>query len=91
MRLDAEVPPPGHGALGVVVPWSDRRFQYTVKDIGRPVHGTLTLHGRTHEVSGPGSFAALDHGRGKWAHTDDGTRTDLDGLVGWAEEARNRW
>ncbi|WP_353939651.1 DUF2804 family protein [Micromonospora sp. b486] len=26
-----------------------------------------------------------------WAATGDGERVDLDGLVGWAEEARNRW
>ena len=26
-----------------------------------------------------------------WAATDDGERVDLDGLAGWAEEARNRW
>ncbi|MFD8565764.1 DUF2804 domain-containing protein [Streptomyces sp. NPDC059639] len=193
VRLDVDVPlPPGHEALGVVVPWSGRRFQYTLKDIGRPVHGTLTLHGQTFEVGGPDAFAVLDHGRGKWPYsitwnwaagaapgraiqlggrwtdgtastenalfvegrlhkigdelrwsydrsdwlapwhitgervdirfrpfheraartnlalvanethqcfgrfsgwalTDDGTRTDLDGLVGWAEEARNRW
>ncbi|WCN84613.1 DUF2804 family protein [Micromonospora sp. LH3U1] len=26
-----------------------------------------------------------------WAKTDGGTTVSLDGLVGWAEEARNRW
>lgn len=193
VRLDVEVPlPPGHESLGVVVPWSARRFQYTVKDVGRPVRGTLELRGRTYEVGGPEAFAVLDHGRGKWpyavtwnwaagaapgravqlggrwtdgtgatenalfvdgrlhkigeelrwtydradwlrpwriegervdvrfrpfhekasrtnlgvvanethqcfgrfsgrATADDGTELDLDGLVGWAEEARNRW
>ncbi|MCQ4207399.1 DUF2804 domain-containing protein [Streptomyces longispororuber] len=193
VRLDVEVPlPPGHESLGVVVPWSAKRFQYTVKDVGRPVRGTLVLHGSTYEVGGPDAFAVLDHGRGKWPYAitwnwaagaapgraiqlggkwtdgtgvtenalvvdgrlhkigeelrwsydrsdwlrpwrisgervdvtftpfhekvsrtnlgvvanethqcfghftgwalaDDGTKTDLDGLVGWAEEARNRW
>lgn len=68
VRLDLEVPlPEGHESLGVVVPWSSRRFQYTVKDLGRPVRGTLELHGRTHDV-GPGAFAVLDHGRGKWPY-----------------------
>ncbi|MFG2500370.1 DUF2804 domain-containing protein [Streptomyces sp. NPDC048441] len=193
VRLDVEVPlPRGRESLGVVVPWSGRRFQYTVKDVGRPVHGTLELHGRAHDIGGPDAFAVLDHGRGKWPYsitwnwaagaapgraiqlggawtdgtgvtenalfvdgrlhkigeelrwsydrsdwlrpwhiggervevefrpfhekaartnlgivanethqcfgrfsgwalTDDGHKTDLDGLVGWAEEARNRW
>ncbi|XVU70810.1 DUF2804 domain-containing protein [Micromonospora zamorensis] len=26
-----------------------------------------------------------------WAKTDDGMKVSLDGLVGWAEEAGNRW
>ncbi|NUR71680.1 MAG: DUF2804 domain-containing protein [Hamadaea sp.] len=69
VRLDVDIPiPEGHESLGVVVPWSDRRFQYTVKDLGRPVTGTLTLHGRTHEI-GAGAFTVLDHGRGKWPYS----------------------
>jgi hypothetical protein len=180
---------PGGEVLGVVVPWSSRRFQYTVKDVSRPVSGTVTVDGTSYDVEG---WGVLDHGRGKWpyaitwnwaagsgagrgltlggrwtdgtgitenglfvdgrlhkihadlaweydtsdwqrpwrihgagvdatftpfhekvsrthlgvvanethqcfghwsgwASTDDGERVDLDGLVGWAEEARNRW
>ena len=52
VEVDLTVPlPPGHESLGVVVPWSTRRFQYTVKDIGRPVHGTLTVDGTAYPVS----------------------------------------
>lgn len=193
VEVDLVVPlAPGHESLGVVVPWSRRRFQYTVKDVGRPVRGTLRVAGTAHAISDEDSFAVLDHGRGKWpyavrwnwaagsgpgraiqlggawtdgtgstenallvggrlhkigadltwrydrgdwlrpwrisgdrvdaafhpfhervartnlgvlagethqcfghfsgwAATDDGERVDLDGLVGWAEEARNRW
>ncbi|MBX6752235.1 MAG: DUF2804 domain-containing protein [Micromonosporaceae bacterium] len=193
VEIDLTVPlPAGHESLGVVIPWSTRRFQYTVKDVGRPVHGTLKVHDRTIAISAEDSFAVLDHGRGKWpyairwnwaagsgpgraiqlggkwtdgtgltenalfvdgrlhkigdelqwtydrsdwlrpwrirgarvdvefhpfheriartnlgivanethqcfghftgwAKADDGQRIDLDGLVGWAEEARNRW
>ena len=29
--------------LAVVVPWDDRRFQYTVKDLARPVTGSITV------------------------------------------------
>jgi hypothetical protein len=42
----------------------------------------LVVAGETHQLFG--TF------RG-WASTDGGDRVDLDGLVGWAEEARNRW
>ncbi|MEU7996283.1 DUF2804 domain-containing protein [Micromonospora sp. NPDC049060] len=193
LEVDLVVPlPAGHESLGVVVPWSTRRFQYTVKDLGRPVRGTLRVDGVAHPIAEADSFAVLDHGRGKWpyairwnwaagsgpgraiqlggrwtdgtgstenglfldgrlhkigdelrweydradwsrpwrisgarvavefhpfhekiartnlgvlanethqcfghftgwAAADDGERVDLDGLVGWAEEARNRW
>ncbi len=58
---------PGGESLGVVVPWSERRFQYTVKDVARPVSGRLILDGATHEIAEE-SFAVLDHGRGKWPY-----------------------
>jgi hypothetical protein len=77
-RLEAEGPGvrvvadvgPGAESLSVVVPWSQRRFQYTVKDVGRPVTGTLHL-GDEEVRFGPddGSFAVLDHGRGKWPYS----------------------
>ncbi len=57
-----------HEMLGVVVPWSDRRFQYTVKDVGRQATGTIWIDGVAHDVSGPDAFATLDHGRGRWPH-----------------------
>ncbi|SDG70043.1 Protein of unknown function [Lentzea fradiae] len=65
-RLEAEVPAvAGHESLGVVVPFGQGRFQYTLKDLGRPVRGRLVL-GEREVVIGSGSFAVLDHGRGKW-------------------------
>ncbi len=77
-RLEAEGPgvrfvaDVGRGAdsLGVVVPWSPRRFQYTVKDVGRPVTGTLYLGDEEIRI-GPadGSFAVMDFGRGKWPYS----------------------
>ncbi|WP_433378350.1 DUF2804 domain-containing protein [Actinoplanes sp. CA-142083] len=191
VEIDLVVPAvENHESLGVVVPWSTRLFQYTLKDLGRPVHGVLRVAGVEHPVDQ--GFAVLDHGRGRWpysaswnwaagaapgraiqlggrwtdgtpstenavfldgrlhkisehltweydrgnwrrpwrihgervdarfepfhervartnlavvasethqcfghfsgwATTDDGGRVDLDGLTGWAEEARNRW
>ncbi|MFI5488437.1 DUF2804 domain-containing protein [Micromonospora echinaurantiaca] len=69
LEVDLVVPlPAGHEALGVVVPWSTRRFQYTVKDVGRPVRGTLLVDGVEHQVAEADSFAVLDHGRGRWPY-----------------------
>lgn len=63
--------PAGHESLGVVVPWrrgnTIRRFQYTVKDVARPATGTVTVDGVAHDVP-PGSWAVLDHGRGRWPY-----------------------
>ena len=60
--------PPGHEALGVVVPWDDRRFQYTVKDVARPLTGTMTVDGDSTQVSA-GAWGVLDHGRGRWPYS----------------------
>ncbi|MCD2440718.1 DUF2804 domain-containing protein [Agromyces sp. SYSU K20354] len=60
--------PAGHEAMGVVVPWNDRRFQYTVKDVARPARGTITIDGVEHELPAGESWAVLDHGRGRWPY-----------------------
>ncbi|WP_203580094.1 DUF2804 domain-containing protein [Microbacterium hibisci] len=77
-RLRARIPeasfdvfaalPEGHESLAVVVPWSSRRFQYTVKDVARPAHGSVTVEGVTYDVPAGESWAVLDHGRGRWPY-----------------------
>lgn len=66
LQVSLEVTRPGHDSLAVVVPWSERRFQYTLKDHANPVTGTVTLDGATHEL-GTG-WAVLDRGRGRWRY-----------------------
>ncbi|TXH22456.1 MAG: DUF2804 domain-containing protein [Mycobacterium sp.] len=56
--------PPGHETLGVVVPWSDRKFQYTAKHTARPASGTVQLGDQTYHFAG--GWGVLDHGRGRW-------------------------
>ncbi len=58
--------PPGHECLGVVVPWTGRLFQYTVKDVARPATGTVWVDGDAIELPAGESWATLDHGRGRW-------------------------
>lgn len=62
--------PEGHERLALVVPWSDTRFQYTVKDLARPATGLLRIDGVEHEVGGSAgeAWAVLDHGRGRWPY-----------------------
>lgn len=59
--------PPGHECLAVVVPFSPRRFQYTVKDVALPASGQITAGGVRHELP-RGAWAVLDHGRGRWPY-----------------------
>lgn len=63
-----EVSRPGHDSLGVVVPWSRHRFQYTLKDLANPVTGSISLDGITHDL-GTG-WAVLDRGRGRWRYAN---------------------
>ncbi|NTW39681.1 MAG: DUF2804 domain-containing protein [Cellulomonadaceae bacterium] len=65
VRLDVLVPlPAGHERLGVVVPWDERTFQYTLKDVARRAAGRLRVDGVTHAIDA--GWATLDHGRGYW-------------------------
>ncbi|WP_104105452.1 DUF2804 family protein [Nocardioides sp. 616] len=60
--------PEGHECLGVVVPWTDRLFQYTVKDVARPATGSVWVDGVESVVPEGKSWATLDHGRGRWPY-----------------------
>jgi hypothetical protein len=64
--------PEGHETLNVVIPWDDRRFQFTAKHNTLPAHGCVRL-GASGEhpaeeiaFAGAQSFACLDFGRGIW-------------------------
>ena len=69
--LDAFVAlPPAHESLNVVIPWSERRFQFTSKHQARPVTGSFA---RGHEkirfdATPGGAFGVLDVGRGRWPY-----------------------
>jgi hypothetical protein len=71
-RLDAEVlvrrpDGPEQESVNVVIPWSERRFQLTSKQVGLPPTGRIRNNGETLTV-GDGAFACLDYGRGVWPY-----------------------
>lgn len=78
-HLDLRVElPTGHESLNVVIPWSDRRFQYTSKHQARPAYGTLAIGGAVRSIgSAPGepgpsageAWGVLDVGRGRWPYS----------------------
>lgn len=69
LSADIEVRrPTGHQALGVVVPFSARQFQYTVKENTLPASGHVVAGGARYEIHGEDAWATLDHGRGRWPY-----------------------
>ncbi|WP_370616769.1 DUF2804 domain-containing protein [Mumia sp. Pv 4-285] len=81
--------PEGHESMGVVVRWSDRRFQYTVKDLARPVSGMLAIDGTTYEIEK--AHAVLDHGRGVWPYRMTWNWGAGSGTGGNAVQLGGRW
>ncbi|QPZ39358.1 DUF2804 domain-containing protein [Paramicrobacterium chengjingii] len=82
-------PGPDHESMGVVVPWTDKLFQYTKKDNGLRPEGTIRIDGVEHIVTADTATAVHDRGRGRWPYftfwnwgagsgeTDDGTPLGL--------------
>lgn len=62
----AAVLPEGHETLNVVIPWSDRKFQFTSKQHSLPAEGEITLGDDSYNAEG--GFACLDFGRGVWPY-----------------------
>ena len=70
IRVEIEVrKPAGHESLNVLVPWSDRRFQFTSKQNSRPAVGTVRVGERTWDV-GHDSWGVQDLGRGIWKYSN---------------------
>ncbi len=70
-RLEATiVAPPGHGSVDVVIPWSERRFQYTSKHQARPVLGSFAVGDERYDLGAGGhpAWGVLDIGRGRWPY-----------------------
>ena len=82
-RLAADITmPPGHESLNVVIPWDDRRFQYTSKHQARPTRGELVVGGQRWSFGEDAdAWGVLDVGRGRWPYT---TRWNWGGGAGRA-------
>ena len=73
--------PEGHESLNVVIPWSEKRFQYTSKHQARPAHGTLTIGDEVRTFDD--AWGVLDVGRGRWPYS---TRWNWGGGAGLSRE-----
>jgi hypothetical protein len=84
-------PPAGHESLNVVIPWSERRFQFTSKHQARPAEGELIVGDRRWDIGKKRGAAevwgVLDAGRGRWPYRTiwnwggGGGRTEQGGAV----------
>lgn len=78
--------PDGHESVNVVIPWSERRFQFTSKHQARPAHGLLRVglderpFGMSDETP---AWGVLDVGRGRWPYA---TRWNWGGGAGLATD-----
>lgn len=84
LSLDLEVErPPGHETLNVLVPWSDKRFQFTSKQNCLPARGKAAVDGVAYDF-GPGNnaFATLDFGRGVWPYRAEWNWATAGGVQG---------
>ena len=68
--VELEVARPAcHETMNVLIPWSEKRFQFTSKQNSRPAVGTARVGHETWEF-GPDqdAYGTLDHGRGIWPY-----------------------
>lgn len=61
--------PSGHETMNVVIPWSERQFQFTSKQQCLPAAGQVQIGDETSAFPAGSSFACLDFGRGIWPYT----------------------
>lgn len=72
LPMDADfkvIYPEGHETLNVVIPWSEKVFQFTSKHEGLPVSGQLKIGDTIYNFNPENTFACLDFGRGVWPYS----------------------
>jgi uncharacterized protein YaiE (UPF0345 family) len=72
IEVDIEVAKPaGHESLNVVIPWSDRTFQFTSKQNTRPAVGLVRVGDRSWTIdSSHDAWGVQDLGRGVWPYSN---------------------
>jgi len=95
LKADIDVRhPQGHETLNVVIPWSQRQFQFTSKQNTLPATGSIALGDKVYNVQD--GFACLDLGRGIWPYSSywnwagasgisDGHTIGLNFGAGWTD------
>lgn len=75
--------PPGHESLNVLIPWSERTFQFTSKQNTRPAAGTVRVGAREWTVSAEhDAWGVQDLGRGIWPYANRWNWASASGRAG---------
>lgn len=61
---------PDHESLNVVIPWSERQFQFTSKQNTRLATGSVSAGDRRWQIGASEDFAVQDLGRGIWPYSN---------------------
>ncbi len=72
--------PPNHETLNVVIPWSERQFQFTSKQNALPVKGSIKIGSKIYDMEG--GFGCLDYGRGIWPFSSFWNWASASGMYG---------
>ncbi len=59
--------PADHETINVVIPWSEKQFQFTSKQNALPVEGSVKLGSNSYDLKS--GFGCLDFGRGIWPYS----------------------
>jgi hypothetical protein len=89
--------PKSHETLNVVIPWSEKQFQFTSKQNTLPIEGTVEWGDEVIKFDINNTFACLDFGRGIWpfesfwnwssfsTRLDDGRTVGINLGAGWTD------
>lgn len=74
--------PEGYESLNVVVPWSDKRYQFTSKQPAIPATGEIVWKDKEYKFSAEKAYGCLDFGRGIWKYRSTWNWASASGLAG---------
>lgn len=73
--------PEHYESLNVVVPWSQKRYQFTSKQPAIPAFGDIVWEDKEYNLSVDEAFGCLDFGRGIWKYHSTWNWASASGLV----------
>lgn len=73
--------PADYESLNVVVPWSEKHYQFTSKQPTIPATGNIVWEDKTYKIEPNSAFGCLDFGRGIWKYRSTWNWASASGVV----------